>query len=114
MRDIPEDRSLLLSVFLLCCICFAGAAVKADGIEFEATFDPAGATNGAVAGGVSSSLLDKSSSAPNTVLGGMAVMFGRPDWQIGFKYWESLNDSACTQQVDRIVERLGKPNSRSR
>ena len=48
-----------------------------------------------------------------SVVGGMAVMFGRPDWQIGFNQGAPTT-SACIQQVQRVASRLGVHVTRSR
>lgn len=49
----------------------------------------------------------------STVIGGMAVMFGRPDWQIGFDT-SAPTVSGCTQQVQRIAARYGVHTSKAR
>lgn len=54
-----------------------------------------------------------SSRSQNTVVGGMAVMFGRPDWGLGFG-GRQATVSACTQQVQRIAERYGVQSTRAR
>lgn len=51
--------------------------------------------------------VEPTSSRPkSTVLGGMAVTFGRPDWGLGFN-GAPETVSACTQQVQRIAARYG-------
>lgn len=54
-----------------------------------------------------------SARSQNTVVGGMAVMFGRPDWGLGFG-GRQATVSACTQQVQRIAERYGVQSTRAR
>lgn len=53
------------------------------------------------------------STTTSAVVGGMAVMFGRPDWQIGFSS-STPTASACTQQIERIAARMGVQTSRAR
>jgi hypothetical protein len=47
-----------------------------------------------------------SSSGSRTVIGGMAVTFGLPDWKVDIPDSGS-GTSACTQQVERIAARYG-------
>lgn len=47
-----------------------------------------------------------STSVSRTVVGGMAVTFGLPDWKVDIPD-SSSGSSACTQQVQRIAARYG-------